>query len=80
MLMFIAKKLFKAGRKIMKRELAELLEKEIERMKDEDRDEPTKVERRRTQSVTEIMPPANNTEFYRLVVVVIIAIIIVKLF
>lgn len=80
MLMFIAKKLFKAGRKIMKRELAELLEKEIERMKDEDRDEPTKVERRRTQSVTEIMSPANNTEFYRLVVVVIIAIIIVKLF
>lgn len=80
MLMFIVKKLFKAGKKIMKKELAELLEKELERMKDEERVEPTKVERRRAQSMSEIIAPANNTEFYRLIIVVIIAVLIVKLF
>lgn len=80
MLMFIVKKLFKAGRKIMKKELAELLQKEIGKLEDEDRVEPTKVARRRTQSMQDIIAPANNTEFYRLIIVVIIAVLIVKLF
>lgn len=77
--MFIVKKLFKAGRKIMKKELAELLQKEIGRLEHEERHEERPA-RQRQQSLTDVIAPANNTEFYRLVIVVLIAVVIVKLF
>lgn len=76
MLVFLAKRLFKAGRKIMKKELAEILEKEIGRL-NVNEDKPA---RRRQESLTDVIAPANNTEFYRLIIVVLIAVVIVKLF
>lgn len=79
MLMFIVKKLFKAGRKIIKKELAEQMKKELGRLDNElegRRNEPV----RRQHSLSEVIAPANNTEFYRLIIVVLIAVVIVKLF
>lgn len=78
MLMFIVKKLFKAGRKIIMKEI----KKEIGRLDNElllegRRPEPV---RRRQDSLADVIAPANNTEFYRLIIVVLIAVVIVKLF
>lgn len=53
--------------------------KEIGRLDDFEGRRPEPV-RRREDSLTNVIAPANNTEFYRLIIVVLIAVLIVKLF
>lgn len=76
--MFLVKKLFKAGRKILKKELAEQMKKEIGRLENFEGRRPEPLARK--HSLTDVIAPANNTEFYRLIIVVLIAVLIVKLF